>query len=252
VSAGPQVEPQAVDPAEPVAVNLDPAATTEPLPDSAPETPAAGTPEPEISDRARAELAAIDPAAVPVDRGAPLLNVANALTALRLLLVPVFAAITIISDLSDPEWRIAATITFGIASITDYVDGWVARRHNLVTAFGKVADPIADKALTGTALVLLSTHDIVPWWMTGLILVRELGITALRFGVLRHGVIPATPGGKLKTFLQSLAIGWLLLPLPPALAEIGLWVMYVATAVTVGTGIDYVVRAMRLRRAAIQ
>jgi CDP-diacylglycerol---glycerol-3-phosphate 3-phosphatidyltransferase len=201
-------------------------------------------------DLPAAQLAAADPAAVPVDPAAPLLNAANALTALRLVLVPVFAALTVVSELTHPGWRIAAALTFGAASITDYVDGWVARRHNLVTAFGKVADPIADKALTGTALVLLSLHDLLPWWMTGLILTRELGITALRFGVLRHGVIPASPGGKLKTFLQSLAIGWILWPLPEPIATGGLWLAYAATAITVGTGVDYVARAVRLRRAA--
>jgi CDP-diacylglycerol---glycerol-3-phosphate 3-phosphatidyltransferase len=197
-----------------------------------------------------AELAAIDPAAVPVDPDAPLLNLANGLTALRLVMVPVFAAFAIVSGLTHPGWRIAAALAFGAASITDYVDGWVARRHNLVTAFGKVADPIADKALTGTALVLLSGYELVPWWMTALILVRELGITGLRFGVLRHGVIPASPGGKLKTLTQSLAIGWLLWPLPAGLAEAGLWLMYAATLITVATGVDYIVRAVRLRRAA--
>jgi CDP-diacylglycerol--glycerol-3-phosphate 3-phosphatidyltransferase len=193
---------------------------------------------------------AVDPAAVPVDPQAPLLNVANLLTAGRLVLVPAFAVATVGSGMTAPGWRIVATVVFGVASITDYVDGWLARKYNLVTAFGKVADPIADKALVGTALVLLSLYHLAPWWMTILILVRELGITALRFVVIRHGVIPASPGGKLKTLLQSLGIGWLLLPLPAGLALAGLWLMYVATAVTLGTGVDYVVRAMRLRRAA--
>jgi CDP-diacylglycerol---glycerol-3-phosphate 3-phosphatidyltransferase len=187
-----------------------------------------------------------DPAASPP---IPLVNIANALTMLRVLLVPVFGAFLIASDLTDSGWLIAATIVFAVASITDYVDGWIARRRNLVTTFGKVADPIADKALIGTALVLLSAHDVVPWWVTVLILVRELGITAMRFLVLRHGVIPASPGGKLKTLLQSIGIGWLLLPLPDALAEIGLWVLYAATVVTVVTGVDYVFRAIKLSRA---
>jgi CDP-diacylglycerol---glycerol-3-phosphate 3-phosphatidyltransferase len=191
-----------------------------------------------------------EPAAVPVDPRAPLLNVANALTGLRLLIIPLFVAFTVASELTDPGWRIAAALAFGVASMTDYVDGWVARRHNLVTSFGKVADPIADKALTGTALVLLSGYGVVPWWVTILIMVRELGVTALRFVVLRHGVIPASPGGKVKTLLQSLAIGWLLWPLPAALAEVGLVLVYGATALTVGTGIDYILRAVRLRRAA--
>ncbi len=99
-------------------------------------------------------------------------------------------------------WRIAACLIFCVASATDLVDGWIARRFELVTSFGKVADPIADKALTGTALVLLSAYDRLPWWVTVLILVREWGVTALRFWVIRHGVIPASRGGKLKTALQ--------------------------------------------------
>jgi CDP-diacylglycerol---glycerol-3-phosphate 3-phosphatidyltransferase len=178
----------------------------------------------------------------------PLVNIANALTMLRVLLVPVFGAFLIASDLSDAGWLIAATVAFAVASITDYVDGWIARRYNLVTSFGKVADPIADKALIGTALVLLSAHDVVPWWVTTLILVREVGITAMRFLVLRHGVIPASPGGKLKTLLQSIGIGWLLLPLPDALAKVGVWVVYAARVVTVVTGVDYVFRAIKLSR----
>jgi len=189
-----------------------------------------------------------DPAAAPVDPQAPLLNAANGLTALRLLLVPVFAALTVASELTHPGWRVAAALTFGTASITDYIDGWVARRHQLVTSFGKVADPIADKALTGTALVLLSGYGLVPWWITALIIVREVGVTALRFLVLSRGAIPVSRGGKLKTLLQALAIGWLLWPMPEGAAVVGLWLMYVAAAITVATGVDYVVRAVRLRR----
>jgi len=188
------------------------------------------------------------PAGPTVPPPIPLLNVANALTMLRVLLVPVFGAFLVASGLTDAGWRVAATVAFAVASITDYVDGWIARRHNLVTSFGKVADPIADKALIGTALVLLSAHDVVPWWVTALILVRELGITAMRFLVLRHGVIPASPGGKLKTLLQSIGIGWLMLPLPDALADVGLWVVYAAMVVTVVTGVDYVFRAIKLSR----
>jgi CDP-diacylglycerol---glycerol-3-phosphate 3-phosphatidyltransferase len=179
----------------------------------------------------------------------PLVNVANALTTLRVLLVPVFGAIVVASELTHSGWRIAATVAFAIASITDYVDGWIARRWNMVTSFGKVADPIADKALIGTALILLSGYDVVPWWVTALILVREVGITAMRFLVLRHGVIPASYGGKLKTMLQSIGIGWLLLPLPDALWNVGLWVVYAAMVVTVVTGVDYVIRAVRMSRS---
>ena len=195
------------------------------------------------------------PAAVPVEvemqpvPAIPLVNIANALTTLRVLLVPVFGLFLVMGEMEHAGWQIAATIAFAVASITDYVDGWIARRRNLVTSFGKVADPIADKALIGTALVLLSGYGVVPWWVTTLILVREIGITAMRFLVLRHGVIPASYGGKLKTMLQSIGIGWLLLPLPDALGDLGLWVIYAAMVVTVVTGVDYVIRAIRLSRS---
>jgi len=184
------------------------------------------------------------PAAVPV------LNAANVLTAVRLLLVPVFVVLVVVSGMTSPGWRIAATLTFGVASATDLVDGWIARRYGLVTPFGKVADPIADKALTGSALVLLSFYDALPWWVTLLILVREWGITLMRFWVLRYGVIQASQGGKLKTALQIIAIAWYLWPVPAALEPVGPWIMAAAVIVTALTGLDYVVRAVRLRRGA--
>lgn len=183
-------------------------------------------------------------------RPVPLVNAANAITVARIGLVPFFAALVLISELTHPAWRIAAALTFGVASVTDYVDGWIARSWDQVTSFGKIADPIADKALVGTALVLLSGYGRLAWWVTVVVLVRELGVTLLRFLVIRHGVIPASPGGKVKTFLQALAIGWLLWPLPAPLAEVGWWIMLAAVVITVVTGLDYVVRAVRLRRAA--
>jgi CDP-diacylglycerol--glycerol-3-phosphate 3-phosphatidyltransferase len=182
----------------------------------------------------------------------PVLNVANALTVLRLVLVPVFLIFMVTSDMTRPGWRIAACVAFCVASLTDFVDGWIARTWDLVTSFGKVADPIADKALIGTALVLLSVYDRLSWWATVVILVREIGVTALRFWVIRDGVIPASRGGKAKTALQTLAIAWYLLPLPDTLARVGVWVMWLAVVVTLLTGIDYVLRAQRLRRTAAQ
>ncbi|MFY1655511.1 CDP-diacylglycerol--glycerol-3-phosphate 3-phosphatidyltransferase [Solwaraspora sp. WMMB762] len=178
----------------------------------------------------------------------PVVNAANALTGLRMVLVPVFVVFVILSEMTHPGWRIAACLTFVVASATDLIDGWIARRYALVTSFGKVADPIADKALTGTALVLLSWYDLVPWWVTGLILVREWGVTLIRFWVLRHGVIAASRGGKAKTALQITAIVWYLLPLPSVLAAVAPWIMAAALLVTVATGLDYLVRALRLRR----
>jgi CDP-diacylglycerol--glycerol-3-phosphate 3-phosphatidyltransferase len=180
----------------------------------------------------------------------PLVNAANILTVARMVLVPVFVVCVVAGGMTSDAWQLAAGLIFVVASATDYVDGWIARAHNLVTSFGKVADPIADKALTGTALVLLSFYDRLPWWVTALILVREWGVTGLRFWVLRHGVIPASRGGKAKTALQILAIGWYLTPLPPGLAAVGPWLMSAAVVVTVLTGLDYVARAIRLRRAS--
>lgn len=180
----------------------------------------------------------------------PVVNAANALTALRLVLVPVFVALVIGSQLVHRFWQIVACAVFVVASATDLADGWIARRFALVTSFGKVADPIADKALTGTALVLLSWYDRIPWWVTGVILARELGVTLLRFWVIRYGVIAASRGGKAKTALQILAIVWYLLPVPATLSWVGPWILGVAVVVTVLTALDYAVRALRLRRRA--
>jgi CDP-diacylglycerol--glycerol-3-phosphate 3-phosphatidyltransferase len=182
-------------------------------------------------------------------RRVPLANPANALTALRLVLIPVFVLLTVASGMTDSGLRMLACATFFVASLTDFVDGWIARAWNLVTSFGKVADPIADKLLTGTALVLLSGYHRLPWWVTVVILARELGVTGLRFWVIRHGVIPASRGGKIKTALQILAIAWYLWPFPSSLQRIGEVIMAGAVVVTVATGVDYVARAIRLRRS---
>jgi len=187
----------------------------------------------------------------PTARRVPLLNVANGLTVLRIVLIPVFFAFTVTSELTRPGWQVAACVAFCVASATDFIDGWVARTWDLVTSFGKVADPIADKALTGTALVLLSAYGRLSWWITVIILVREVGVTALRFWVLSRGVIPASRGGKIKTALQTLAIAWYLLPFPADVAKAAVWVMWLAVFVTVVTGVDYVARALRLRRTVL-
>ncbi len=177
-------------------------------------------------------------------------NIANLLTVLRIVLVPVFLGLVVASELRGTGPRIAACLVFCVASATDFVDGWIARRWSLVTSFGKVADPIADKALTGTALVLLSVYDRLPWWVTVTILVREWGVTALRFWVIRYGIIPASRGGKLKTVLQIAAIAWYLWPVPEPADVIGVGLMAAALMVTVVTGVDYVIQALRLRRDA--
>ena len=181
-------------------------------------------------------------------RTAPLVNPANAITALRLLLVPVFVVFGVVSDFTDDGWRMAACLVFLVASITDWLDGYLARANAWVTSFGKIADPIADKALTGAALVLLSVYDRVPWWVTFVILLREVGITLMRFWVIRYGVIAASRGGKVKTVLQIAAIAWYLWPWPEPFDAVGPWLMGAALVATVGTGADYVVRVIALRR----
>jgi CDP-diacylglycerol--glycerol-3-phosphate 3-phosphatidyltransferase len=186
----------------------------------------------------------------PSPAAASVINVANAVTLLRLALIPVFVTFVVISEMTDPAWRIAAAVAFGVASLTDFIDGWLARWLDQVTSFGKVADPIADKALIGAALVLLSAYQALPWWVTVVILVREIGVTLVRFWVIRYGVIAASRGGKAKTVLQIAAIVWYLLPWPAPLDLLGLWIMGLAVVVTVVTGVDYAFRALALRRSA--
>jgi CDP-diacylglycerol--glycerol-3-phosphate 3-phosphatidyltransferase len=172
-------------------------------------------------------------------------NIANLLTLARMALVPLFVWLLFAG--STPG-RLAALAVFGVASMTDWVDGELARKRNLVTDFGKIADPIADKALTGSALVGLSVLGQLWWWVTIAILVREIGITLLRLVVIRYGVIPASKGGKLKTVLQIVAITLFIVPGP--IDPLRWAVMGAALLVTVLSGFDYVVRAWRLRRQA--
>ena len=192
---------------------------------------------------------AADPAATP-PQTARLLNLPNALTLFRLAVVPLFAVLLLADGGMDDERRWWATLFFAGAIITDRYDGMIARRTNQVTEFGKLADPIADKALTGTALLGLSILGLLPWWVTVVILFREVGVTVLRFWVIRHGVIAASRGGKAKTVLQALAIGLYILPLSGLLASGRWWVMAAALVLTVVTGIDYVYRALTLRRTS--
>jgi CDP-diacylglycerol--glycerol-3-phosphate 3-phosphatidyltransferase len=192
---------------------------------------------------------AADPAATP-PQTAKLVNLPNALTMLRLALVPVFAVLLLKDSGLDDAGRYWATLAFAVAIITDRYDGLIARRTGQVTEFGKLADPIADKALTGTALIGLSILDLLPWWVTVVILVREVGVTVLRFWVIRHGVIASSRGGKLKTVLQSLAIGLYILPVTGVAATGRWWLMAAALVLTVVTGIDYVYRALTLRRTS--
>ncbi|MGW3586179.1 CDP-diacylglycerol--glycerol-3-phosphate 3-phosphatidyltransferase [Streptomyces rubiginosohelvolus] len=182
---------------------------------------------------------------------ASLWNIANILTMVRLLLVPGFVLLLFHNGGYDPAWRSFAWAAFAIAMITDLFDGHLARTYNLVTDFGKIADPIADKAIMGAALVSLSVLGDLPWWITGVIIARELGITLMRFWVIRHAVIPASRGGKLKTLAQGTAVGMYVLALTGPLATLRFWMMMVAVVLTVVTGLDYVRQAVVLRRKGL-
>lgn len=191
-----------------------------------------------------------DRAADPVGSAA-VVNLPNALTLLRVLCVPLLAVLLAIDDGQLGPARDAAAIVFVLASVTDLMDGAIARRYDMVTTFGKVADPIADKSLTGVALLGLSLLGNLSWWVTGIILAREVGVTLLRFWVIEHGVIPASRGGKLKTLAQTIAITMYLLDVQLEWwSTVSAVVMGVAVVLTVVTGLDYVVRAVRLRRQA--
>lgn len=182
-------------------------------------------------------------------------NLPNVLTGLRIVMVPFFvwamwAGGPWGSDSTAARWT--AVVLFVVAMYTDKLDGDIARARGLVTNFGKIADPIADKLLTGSALVLFSLLGELWWWVTAVILVREWGITLMRFVVIRYGVMPAGRGGKLKTVLQAVGIGLLLMPLTPVVGGwwpwLGWTVIGAATVLTVLTGLEYVRDAVRLRR----
>ncbi len=178
-------------------------------------------------------------------------NIANVLTMARLLLVPVFVSLLFADGGHDPKWRSVAWASFAVAMITDLFDGELARRKGLVTDFGKIADPIADKTIMGAALIGLSVLGDLPWWVTAVILARELGITLMRFWVIRFGVIPASRGGKIKTLTQGIAVGMYVLELTGWLATARALLMGVAVLLTVGTALDYVGQALRLRREGL-
>ena len=180
-------------------------------------------------------------------------NVANIITVIRILLAPVFVLLLLADNGQDGALRWVAAGLFIVAIATDGIDGSIARRRNLVTNLGILLDPIADKVLIGGALVSLSILGELWWWVTIVILVRELGITALRFAVLSERVIPASKGGKLKTVMQSVAISLFLTPLWTVVGDwvhIVNWVaMGAALVLTVYTGVEYLHRALRAPNA---
>ena len=187
-------------------------------------------------------------------------NVPNALTVLRILMVPLFLVLLLADGGNDVTLRWWALIVFLLAMFTDFVDGYLARRNNLITNFGKIADPIADKSLMAAALIGLAIIVELPWWVPVIILVREFGITVLRFFMIRIAVMPASRGGKIKTVLQTAAIGLFLLIFPlsavvPSVVYVILlvfaWIiMTAAIVVTIVTGVDYCVQAAKLYKDA--
>lgn len=177
-------------------------------------------------------------------------NLANALTGLRLVLVPVFLLALFVGDGHEMVARMVAFGIFAVACITDRFDGLLARNYGMATEFGAFVDPIADKTLIGSALIALSMLGDLPWWVTVVIMTRELGVTLLRLAMLRRGVIPASWGGKLKTAVQAVAVGLFVLPVSGPLRVGAAVVMAAAIVLTVVTGIDYVVSAAREIRQA--
>jgi CDP-diacylglycerol---glycerol-3-phosphate 3-phosphatidyltransferase len=178
----------------------------------------------------------------------PVLNLPNLLTIGRLLCVPVFAALLVGSATYGDTWLVAAWAVFTAACVTDVFDGRLARSRGQETAFGAFADPIADKALVGTALLGLSWLGVLPWWVTAVVIGREVAVTALRTAVLRHGVIPASRGGKLKALSQNCAVALYVLPLTGAVVLLREPVLAIALVATVATGVDYALSARRAAR----
>lgn len=180
------------------------------------------------------------------------LNLPNVLTSIRIVLVPFFVwalwqSGTFGQDSEQARW--IAVAIFAVAMYTDKLDGDIARARGLVTSFGKIADPIADKFLTGAAWITMSLLGEIWWWITIVILLREWGITVMRLLMIRTRVMPASRGGKIKTVLQTAAILILLLPLAPLVGQWWLWFGWVtvmaALLVTLLTGLDYVVKAIK-------
>lgn len=175
----------------------------------------------------------------------------NAITILRILCAPVFVWMLLADGGSDGPLRWWAAVLFIVAIATDGIDGYLARKHDIVTDLGKLLDPIADKALTGAAFVSLSILGELPVWVVVLVLARELGITVHRLVVATDHVVAAAWMGKLKTVAQAVALSLALLPLWTVVGE---WIhvvntitMSVAVVLTVASGIDYVVTALRSR-----
>jgi CDP-diacylglycerol--glycerol-3-phosphate 3-phosphatidyltransferase len=190
-------------------------------------------------------------------------NVPNALTTLRIVMVPFFGWALLTEGGESNGWRWVAYVLFVVAMVTDKIDGDLARKHNLVTNFGKIADPIADKALTGMGFIGLSVIGALGplgWWITAVVLVREWGVTFARLSIAKHVVMAANRSGKLKTFTQALALGGLAAPFhqlhgfwntPGDVVWVASWAMLVvAVVLTVTSGYEFAHDATKQLRAA--
>lgn len=173
------------------------------------------------------------------------LNLPNSLTISRILALPLCAYALFKNGGDDSTWRVIAFVLFFLVGVTDMLDGKLARSRNSVTEFGKLLDPIADKAMIGTALISLSILHFLPWWVTVVILVREIGITIFRFLVIKGGVIPANRGGKVKTIVQNMAAGFYILPLSSSLDWFRQLFMGAALILTILTGVWYLLEATK-------
>lgn len=172
-------------------------------------------------------------------------NLPNSLTIFRIAALPFCAYALFKGGGDDTDWRIIAFILFFIVGLSDILDGKIARDRNQITEFGKLLDPIADKAMLATATVGASMLGLLSWWVTGIFLIREVAVTILRFAVIKAGVIPASRGGKLKTFFQNFGVGFYILPLPDVLFLPRDIFMGIAIYLTIATGVDYFRRVLK-------
>jgi CDP-diacylglycerol--glycerol-3-phosphate 3-phosphatidyltransferase len=173
------------------------------------------------------------------------INLPNALTIFRILALPFCAYALFKNGGDDDSWRIIAFTLFFIVGLSDILDGKIARSRNQITEFGKLLDPIADKAMLATASIGASILGMLSWWVTAIFLIREVAVTILRFAVIKKGVIPASKGAKVKTFFQSFGVGFYILPLPSYLNLPRDIFMAVAIYLTISTRVTYFRKALK-------
>ena len=172
-------------------------------------------------------------------------NLPNSLTIFRIIALPFCAYALFKNGGNDNNWRIIAFLLFFIVGLSDVLDGKLARSRNQITEFGKLLDPIADKAMLATAAIGTSIIGLLSWWVTAIFLIREMAVTILRCAVIKQGVIPASKGAKLKTFLQNFGVGFYILPLPTFLHLLRDIFMAAAILLTITTGIDYFKKVLK-------